>query len=105
MKPTVDNVERRDQIVAGLLWYGTWLASALIAAGIVLMEVDSAPAFLTLRLSGYGLVTAGIAVFILLPIARVALMIAVFLRARDYAYAAIAAFVLAIIAAGIIIEV
>ncbi|MDM4501851.1 DUF1634 domain-containing protein [Klebsiella oxytoca] len=42
--------------------------------------------------------------FILLPVARVALMLTIFLRERDYAYVVIAALVLAIIAAGVTIE-
>ena len=41
---------------------------------------------------------AGVALFILLPVARVALMIAIFLRERDYAYTAISTLVLVIIA-------
>jgi uncharacterized membrane protein len=50
-------------------------------------------------------VKAGVAVFILLPVARVALMLTLFLRERDYAYTVIAALVLAIIAAGVIVEI
>lgn len=104
MKPTANNRERRDRIVAGLLWYGTWFASGLIAAGMFLTAfepfVDSlAP------LSEYDAVKAGVAVFILLPVARVVLMLTIFLRERDYAYTAIATLVLAIIAAGVIVEI
>jgi uncharacterized membrane protein len=40
---------------------------------------------------------------VLLPVARVALMLAIFLRDRDYAYMVISALVLAIIGAGILI--
>ncbi|MEZ5784454.1 MAG: DUF1634 domain-containing protein [Rhizobiaceae bacterium] len=104
MKPACDNSEHRDQIIARLLWYGTWFASALIAAGMLLMALEPfqvSPAF---SLSGYDVTKIGVAVFILLPVARVALMLAIFLRERDYAYTAIAALVLAIIAAGIFIE-
>jgi uncharacterized membrane protein len=49
-----------------------------------------------------GLVKVGVALFILLPVARVALMLAIFLRERDYAYTAISALVLLIIAAGVV---
>lgn len=105
MKPTVDNFERRDQIIAGLLWYGTWFASALIAAGLLLTFIPPFPVGLALPLSGYDAVKAGVAVFILLPVARVALMLTIFMRERDYAYTAIAALVLAIIATGILVEV
>lgn len=88
MKPATDNDERRERMIAALLWYGTWLASALIAVGMVL--------------DGYDIVKAGVALFICLPIARVALMLVTFLRERDYAYVAISALVLAIIGAGVV---
>ena len=98
MTQTVDKQARRDRAIAGLLWYGTWLASALIAAG---MAVDFLlPAHGSLR--DLELVKAGVALFIVLPVARVALMLAIFLRERDYAYTAISALVLLIIAAGVV---
>ncbi|MCW0211596.1 MAG: DUF1634 domain-containing protein [Achromobacter sp.] len=92
-----DGQARRDRGIAALLWYGTWAASACIALG---MAVD----FLLPQagLAGYRLVQAGVALFILLPVARVALMLAIFLRERDYAYTAISALVLLIIAAGVL---
>jgi uncharacterized membrane protein len=55
-------------------------------------------------LSGYDVVKAGIALFIFLPIARVALMFTIFLRERDYVYVMISALVLLIITDGIFIE-
>ncbi len=45
------------------------------------------------------MVKAGVALFILLPVTRVALMLVIFLRERDSAYTAISALVLAIIGA------
>ncbi len=105
MKPTENHFERRDQIIAALLWYGTWFASALIAAGILLTAFKPFSFSMVIPLRGDTLVKAGIAVFILLPVARVALMLTIFLRERDYLYAVIAAIVLAIIAAGVMIEV
>ncbi len=101
MKPMTDNYERHEQIIAALLWYGTWLASAVIAAGMALsalQQLERLPAF---SLSGYDLVKAGVALFILLPVVRVAL--AIFLGERDYAYMVISTLVLAIIGAGILI--
>ena len=44
--------------------------------------------------------SAGIALFILLPVMRLILMLGVFLQQRDYRFGAIAALVLAIVAAG-----
>lgn len=105
MKPNTKSFERQDQIIAGLLWYGTWFASALIAVGILLTPLGPIPAFQAFPLSGHVAVKAGVAMFILLPVARVVLMLAIFLRERDYAYAAIAALVLAVIATGILIEI
>lgn len=95
---------RREQIIAGLLWHGTWIASAVIAAGMVVGGLPKPGGPLVFNLSGYDVVKAGVALFILLPVARVALMLAIFLRERDHVYAMISALVLLIIAAGILIE-
>lgn len=104
MKPGTDDFERRGQIVAGLLRYGTWLATALVAFGLLLTLFEPVPRWPALPLSGHDAMRAGIVMFISLPIARVALLLAIFLQERDYAYTAIAALVLAIIAAGLILE-
>lgn len=88
MKPATDNYEHREQMIAALLWYGTWLASAVIGVGMIL--------------SAYDIVKTGVALFICLPVARVALMLIIFLRERDYAYVAISVLVLAIIGAGVV---
>ena len=55
--------------------------------------------------AGLDVVKVGVGVFILLPVARVVLMLAIFLRERDYIYAVIAALVLAIIAVGVFIDI
>jgi uncharacterized membrane protein len=85
--------QRRERLIAGLLSYGTWVASAVIAAGVLLGFLGH---------PGLTVEKAGIGLFILLPVARVALMLVTFLRERDYAYAAISALVLVIIAAGVV---
>lgn len=90
------DIPHQEQAIANLLRYGTWLASALIAAGLLLALAYPA--------DGHGAMKIGIAVFILLPVIRVALMLALFLRERDYTYAAIAALVLSIIAAGVLTQ-
>jgi uncharacterized membrane protein len=79
-----------DRRVASLLHVGTWLASAVIAVGLVL------PA-------GAGVVTAGIALFVALPIARVIVMLVHFLRGRDHRIAVVAALVLTVILLGIVL--
>lgn len=78
-----------DDLLGRLLHYGTLAASGVIAVGLAL-SVASRPV-------GMGIATAGIALFILLPVLRVAAMLIFFWRARDYRYGAIAALVLLII--------
>lgn len=98
------NTGRREQIIAGLLWYGTWIASTIIAVGMIVGELQKLAGSPVFDLSGYDVVKAGVALFILLPIARVALMLTIFLQERDYVYVLISALVLLIIAAGIFVE-
>jgi uncharacterized membrane protein len=93
-------------LLAGLLHYGTWLASIAIALGL-------APAMINVRngtndlagLPNMRLATGGIALLIFLPILRVSLMLFAFLRERDYRLALAAVLVLAIILAGVLIGV
>jgi uncharacterized membrane protein len=87
-----------ERILAEVLHYGTWLASAVIAVGLALALGES-----ILSVSGLPIVTAGIAMFILLPVVRVILMLIVFVRERDYRFAAIAATVLAVIVLGLVV--
>ncbi len=79
-----------ERLLAAMLSYGTWLASAVIAAGLLLAGFHTSTP----------LVTLGIALFILLPVLRVALMLIVFTLNRDYSTGAAAALVLAIILLG-----
>jgi uncharacterized membrane protein len=91
---TPARLERQmEGLVAALLRYGTWIASIAIGSGLAF-------AFFDPRL-GPVIVTAGIALFILLPSLRVLLMLVVFVRERDYRFALIAALVLTIILLGI----
>jgi uncharacterized membrane protein len=76
-------------VLGRLLHYGTLLASAVIAAGLILAPASGA--------TGVRIATAGIVLFILLPVVRVGAMLIFFLRARDYRFGAIAALVLLII--------
>jgi uncharacterized membrane protein len=103
VKPEADNHERREHIIAALLWYGTWLASAVIAVGIILGALDNGEGVSRFAPGGHTVVKAGVALFIFLPVMRVALMLGIFLRERDWAYTAISALVLAIIGIGIVV--
>lgn len=77
-----------QQLLGKLLHYGTLLASAVIAAGLILAPTSA---------TGVRIATAGIVLFILLPVVRVGAMLLFFFRARDYRFGAIAALVLLII--------
>jgi uncharacterized membrane protein len=78
-----------EQLLSRLLHYGTLLASAVIATGLALALASGA--------LGMRIAATGVVLFILLPIARVGVMLIFFLRARDYRFGAIAALVLLII--------
>lgn len=95
--------EPYERLVAALLWNGTWLASAVIAAGMAWEAIRPFETTPDAGVGGDDLVKAGVALFILLPITRVALMLAVFVRRRDWTYSAITALVLAITGVGIVV--
>jgi uncharacterized membrane protein len=82
---------RLESLLAGLLRYGTWLASGVIGLGLVLPLIG---------LSGKPVVASGVALFIALPALRVLLMLAVFIRGRDNRLVAVTAVVLLTILAG-----
>jgi len=87
MKPV-----RIESLLAGVLNVGTWLASVVIAAGLVLSffhEQMTSP-------TGAQVVTAGIGLLIL----RVIIMRTIFVKKHDYKFAAAAAVVLVMIIAG-----
>lgn len=84
-------LQDHERPIAALLWYGSWIAVATLCASFI------TPLF---GYDGLSLARAGIALFILLPVARVALLIFLFARARDPLYTMISIAVLAIIAAG-----
>jgi uncharacterized membrane protein len=87
---------RIESLLAGALNVGTWLASIVIAAGLVLSLFYQRTPFPT----GAQILTAGIGLFILLPILRVILMLIFFAKERDYKFTAAAAVVLLTIFAG-----
>ena len=93
--------ERLEGMLARLLNYGTWFSSAVIALGLALVLVEGYLGASALGgLSGTTIVTAGIALLIMLPVLRLTLMLVVFLRERDYVFGIITAAVLTIIAFG-----
>jgi uncharacterized membrane protein len=78
-----------EKTMQRLLQHGTYLASAVVAAGLLLMLASNP--------WGMRIATAGIALFILLPVARVLAMLIFFLRAREYRLGAAAALVISIV--------
>ena len=90
-----------EAALARLLSYGTWLASAVIAVGLV--QTTFGWHVVAAGASNISLVGAGIAIFILLPVMRVVVMLFVFLRERDYGFGAAAAFVLIMMLVGCLI--
>ena len=85
-------MSKTEGLLAGLLRYGSWLASGVIGSGLAMSLVG---------LSGAQVVAAGVVLFISLPVLRVLVMLAVFLRDRDYRLAIVAAIVLMNIVAGL----
>jgi len=96
MSETATKGPRLEPLLAGLLRYGTWLASGVTGSGLVMSLIG---------LSGTHMAAAGVALFISLPVVRVALMLAVFIRMRDYGLVAVTAVVLTTIIAGLAIGV
>jgi uncharacterized membrane protein len=87
---------RIESLLARVLNVGTWLASVVVGAGLVLSLFNERTPFST----GAQVVTAGIGLLVLLPILRVILMLTIFVKERDYPFAAAAAVVLLTIFAG-----
>lgn len=106
MKPVTLEPARLEFLLAGLLNHGTKCASAIVGAGFALALVGQhagiPPAATS---SGMKIATAGIGLFILLPILRVGLMLVVFVRERNYRLGVVAAIVLVVILLGMAIGV
>ena len=83
-----------ELLLAGLLRYGTWLASGVTGLGLAmsLVGVEGAP-----------MVAAGVALFIALPVLRVLVMLGAFLLNRDYRLVIVTTVVLLTILAGLVI--
>jgi uncharacterized membrane protein len=83
-----------EWLLAGLLRYGTWLASGVTGLGLAmsLAGVEGAP-----------VVATGVALFIALPVLRVLVMLGVFIVDQDYRFVLVATVVLITILAGLVI--
>lgn len=84
----------QERTIAALLWWGTRIASAVIAIGLLLEVV---------KLPGITIMNIGVGLVILLPITRVLVMAAQYGKQREVRYAVLTGVVLLIIAAGMIL--
>jgi uncharacterized membrane protein len=91
MELTTGRLESR---LGATLRIGTWVASAVIASGLVWPVFYAA--------GGKAIVMTGIAIIITLPVVRVALMFSAFVKARDFRFVAVAAVVLLMIGLGVL---
>lgn len=103
MKRDAAGLPRLEWLLAGLLRYGTWLASAWIAVGLALAFIAPRGTVHAALPAGMPIVTAGIAFFILLPVLRVICMLVFFISQRDYRFIAISAVVLLILTLGLLV--
>jgi uncharacterized membrane protein len=93
-----------ERLLAMVLQYGTWLASAAIGLGLAIALLDSHSGLHTVGfLSSTRIISVGILLFILLPVFRVFLMLLVFLKERDYRFSVIAGLVLLILVLGFVV--
>ena len=93
-----------ERLLAMVLQYGTWLASAAIGVGLAIALVASHSGLHTVGfLSSTRIISLGILLFILLPVFRVFLMLLVFVKERDYRFSVIAGLVLLILALGFVV--
>jgi uncharacterized membrane protein len=83
-----------EWLLAGLLRYGTWLASGVTGLGLAMSLAG---------VEGTHVVAAGVALFIALPVLRVLVMLGVFIVAQDYRFVLVATVVLITILAGLVI--
>jgi uncharacterized membrane protein len=83
-----------ELLLAGLLRYGTWLASGVTGLGLAMSLAG---------VEGTYVVAAGVALFTALPVLRVLVMLGAFILNQDYRLVIVAAVVLMTILAGLVI--
>ena len=83
-----------ELLLAGLLRYGTWLASGVTGLGLAMSLAG---------VEGTAVVAAGVALFIALPVLRVLVMLGAFIVDQDYRLVLVATVVLITILAGLVI--
>ena len=94
MSQEIVKAPQPELLLAGLLRYGTWLASGVTGLGLAMSLVG---------VEGTTVVAAGVALFIALPVLRVLVMLGAFLLNQDYRLVIVATVVLMTILAGLVI--
>jgi Protein of unknown function (DUF1634) len=101
MNRTTPRVAPLEWLLAGTLYYGTLMASTVVCLGLGLAMIGGRFGAARLAiLRDMRIATIGIALFILLPVARVIVMLVAYVRQRDYLLSAIALLVLTVILLG-----
>ena len=83
-----------EWLLAGLLRYGTWLASGVMGLGLAISLVG---------VEGTQVIAAGVALFIALPVLRLLVMLGAFILGRDYRLVIVTTVVLVTILAALVI--
>ena len=83
-----------ELLLAGLLRYGTWLASGVTGLGLAMSLAG---------VEGTAVVAVGVVLFIALPVLRVLVMLGVFIVDQDYRFVLVATVVLISILAGLVL--
>jgi uncharacterized membrane protein len=83
-----------ELLLAGLLRYGTWVASGVTGLGLALSLAG---------VEGTAVVAGGVALFIALPVLRVLVLLGAFIVDQDYRLVLVATVVLMTILAGLVI--
>lgn len=92
-----------ERALAATLCWGTWVASSVVGVGLMLAMADSQAAVREMAVQrDMRIASAGISLFIFLPVIRIIVMLFAFLRDRDYRFSLIAALVLAITLLGLL---
>lgn len=104
MNDNFNDADIGNRAIARLLWTGTCVASAILALGMLGGMLKQWGRSLPRPFDADHLLSAGIVIFVLLPVARVISTLITFARARDVVYMALSGFVLLVIGLGVLWE-
>lgn len=104
MSSNTDFTPIQRQLIANLLGYGIWIATTIVAIGVCMAVFPDQSWLTALPFQGLAVTKVGIALVILLPIARLLLLFGIFVRQDNRLFASIILLILFIIALGIVIE-